>query len=199
MNSKLALLLALALCIGIAPIQATELAISSPAPNFGLPNVDGKTVSLADFNDCKGMTIIFSNNTCPFAKDYQNRLKKLYSDYHPRGIVFVVINSNGVNQTGDSFEAMQKLASSEKLPFPYLSDANQEIAKIYGVTHVPQVFIFNTQHNLVYRGRIDDNTEEAKVKKHEVREVLELLLSGKPIAPEASTTKPFGCALKIKQ
>jgi peroxiredoxin len=169
---------------------AADLSIGSAAPAFSLKNTDGKPISLSDFKDCKGVVVVFTNNGCTFAKDYESRLLRLYADYHPKGIVIALINPS------DTHESVTKAALEKKYPFPYLTDESQAVCKAYGATNLPHAFLFDANLKLIYRGRIDDNTEEAKVRKHDLRDALDLLLAGTPNKIETPATKPFGCSIK---
>ena len=179
---------------------ATELSVGSAAPAFSLKNVDGKTVSLADYSGSKAYVVIFSCNSCPFAQAYQDRITQLYNDYRSKGVAMVVISANDPGKRpDDSYANLQKRATEKSYPFPYLFDETQQIAHAYGATNTPHAFIFDGDQKLVYRGRIDDNVYEEKVTKHEAREVLDQILSGNPVKLETATTKPIGCTIKWRE
>jgi peroxiredoxin len=188
----------LIMMLAVVPmLYAAELPVGAAAPAFSLKNVDGKMVSLADYAGSKGYVVIFSCNSCPFAKAYQDRIIQLYKDYHPKGIAMVVISSNDPKiRPEDSYDNLQKRAAEKSYPFPYLYDEAQTAARAYGATNTPHAFIFDKDMKLVYRGRIDDNVYEDKVKTHEAADVLNDLLSGKADKITTSVTKPFGCTIK---
>ena len=115
------------------------LAIGSPAPDFSLPGVDGKTYSLASFKDSKALVVIFTAVHCPTAEVYEGRIKKLIADYTPKGVAFVVIQPNsakalrldemGYTDVGDSLEDMKVRAEHRQFTFPFLYDGDtQEVA-----------------------------------------------------------------------
>jgi peroxiredoxin len=179
---------------------AADLPIGSPAPAFSLKNVDGKSVSAADFSASKGLVVIFSCNSCPFSKAYQDRIIQLYNDYHAKGIALVVISSNDPKiRPDDSYENLQKRAAEKSYPFPYLFDETQAVAHAYGATNTPHAFVFDARQKLIYRGRIDDNTYEDKVKTHDVRDVLDYMLAGTPDKIQTAVTKAFGCSIKWRE
>jgi peroxiredoxin len=180
--------------------QASELSLGAAAPAFALKNVDGKTVSLKDYVESKGLVVIFSCNSCPYAQAYQDRIIQLAKDYQPKGVPVVVISANDPKKRpDDSPENLAKRAADKNYPFPYLYDETQGVARSYGATNTPHAFVFDNNLKLIYRGRIDDNTEEAKVKKQDVRNALDLLLAGTPAKIETAVTKPFGCTIKWRE
>ena len=170
------------------------------APAFALQNVDGKTVSLADFADAKAIVVVFTCNHCPFSQAYEPRLIQMQKDYADKGVKLVLINPNDPKkQPEDSFEKMKKRAADKSYPFPYLYDSTQEIAKAYGAFRTPEVYLLSPADMTVqYRGRIDDNTEVKSVKKRDLRDALELLLAGTPDQIAERSTKAFGCTIKWK-
>jgi thiol-disulfide isomerase/thioredoxin len=181
------------------------LKIGSPAPDFDLPGIDGRNYSLKDFRDAKFLVVVFTCNHCPTAQAYEERIKKLVSDYKARGVGFVAINPNssegvrsdelGYTDLDDSFEAMKIRATHHRFNFPYLDDgATEAVAKKYGPAATPHVFIFDAERKLRYQGHIDDNERESLVKHQEARDALEALLSGKE--PAVKETKVFGCSTK---
>ena len=190
----------LLMLVAIPLMYAAELSAGAAAPAFSLKNVDGKTVSLADYSGSKGYVVVFSCNSCPFAQAYQDRIIQLYNDYHAKGIAMVVISSNDPQKRpDDSYANLQKRAADKSYPFPYLFDESQDVAKAYGATNTPHAFVFDGNQKLVYRGRIDDNPDETKVKKHELAGILDLLLAGTPDKITTAVTKPFGCTIKWRE
>lgn len=179
--------------------MATEtLKIGSKAPDFNLPAVDGKTYSLASFNDKEALIVIFSCNHCPYVRAYEDRIIQIQNDFNNK-LQIVAINSNDTTDyPEDSFEEMIKRANEKKFPFPYLRDETQEVAKAYGATHTPEIFLFDKERKLVFHGKIDDNWQEpSKVKTPYLRNAIEELLSGKNISvPETFT---IGCTIKWKK
>lgn len=172
--------------------------VGDTAIDFKLKNVDGKTVSLADFKDAKGYIVIFDCNTCPYSKAYNQRIMDLNTKYAAKGIPVVAINANdpGVS-SGDSFEEMVRIAKQKDYKFPYLVDETQQIAKTYGATNTPHVFVLSKELKVTYIGAIDDNSRKADaVTKRYVEDAADALLAGKP-AP-TSKTKAIGCGIKWK-
>jgi thiol-disulfide isomerase/thioredoxin len=199
-------LLVLSLAIsGQAAEQIKPLELGQLAPDFKLPGVDGKEHCLADFADAKILVVIFTCNHCPTAQAYEERIKKLVSDYKERRVAFVAISPNdpkairldelGYTDLSDSFEGNKIRARDHAFNFPYLYDGDkQEVSRAYGPGATPHVFIFDGDRKLRYRGGIDDSERPDRVRKHHVRNALDALLAGKAV-PEADT-RVFGCSIK---
>ncbi|HEU4400882.1 MAG TPA: thioredoxin family protein [Candidatus Polarisedimenticolia bacterium] len=176
-------------------VAGEELAIGATGPAFSLKGTDGATHALDTLAGVKGTAVIFTCNECPFAKGYENRLIALAKEYVPLGIGFVAINANDPKVVpGDGFEFMVTRAQAKHFPYPYLIDETQEIAAAYGARVTPHVFLLDAQRKLVYRGRVDDSLEDAKVTKQDFRQALDALTHGAPIP--VATTKAFGCSVK---
>ena len=175
-----------------------KLKIGSRAPGFSLPAIDGKFYSLNSFTDKKILIVIFSCNHCPYVQAYEDRIIALQKEFEKNGVQIVAINSNDdVKYPDDSFEEMKKRASDKKFNFPYLRDETQEVAKAYGASHTPQIFLFDENRELKYEGKIDDNWQEPeRVKSKYLRDAIEEVLEGKEVSvPE---TFSIGCTIKWK-
>jgi peroxiredoxin len=171
------------------------------ARDFKLKNVDMKMVSLADYKDAKGFIVTFTCNHCPFAKAYEDRLIDLHKKYAAKGYPVVAINPNDKDRApDDSFEAMTVRAKEKNFPFAYLYDESQEIAKAYGATRTPHIYILSKKENdltVEYIGAIDDNSDDASaVTKKYAENALDNLIAGKK--PETNFTKAIGCTIKWK-
>lgn len=169
------------------------------APDFSLKGTDGKTHSLADFKDAKALVVVFSCNHCPYVKAYEGRMIALQKDFAAKGVRFVAINSNDdKGYPDDSFENMVKRAKEKGFNFPYLRDDTQQVAKAYGATHTPHLFVFGPDRHLAYTGKIDDNWENPSgVKKQYLREALDAIVSGE--APPLAETHAIGCTIKWRR
>ncbi|MFP4053405.1 MAG: thioredoxin family protein [Phycisphaerae bacterium] len=178
--------------------MAFTLEIGQTAPDFSLPGTDGKDHALSDYADAKLLIVVFSCNHCPYVVGSEERMKQLYADYHPRGVEMVAINSNETeNHPNDSFEKMIERKKQEDLPWDYLRDESQEVAREYGALRTPHFYVFDADRKLVYTGRMDDNPRQpGKETTHELRDALDALLEGK--TPEVQVTNPIGCNVKWK-
>ncbi len=175
--------------------------VGDSAADFKLKNVDGKWVSLADYKDAKGFILIFDSNTCPYSKAYNGRIIALSKKYTSLKFPVVAINANDPKvSSGDSFDEMVKEAKRKGYDFPYLVDETQAIAKTYGATNTPHVFVLNKSGNdlkVAYIGTIDDNARNtAAVTKKYVENAVDALLNGKPV--NTTKTKAVGCGIKWK-
>ncbi len=131
------------------------------APDFKLPNVDGKLITRDAIMGKNGLLVMFICNHCPYVKAILPRLIVDVKELQGLGVNTVAIMSNDpTDYPEDSFENMQKLAQEMDLPFPYLLDATQEIAKTYGAVCTPDFFGFNNKGELQYRGRFDESRKE---------------------------------------
>jgi len=174
--------------------------VGDTAADFKLKNVDGKMVSLADFKSAKGVIVIFDCNTCPYSKAYNERILALSKKY-PATFPVVAINSNSPELSpGDSFDEMVKYAKTKGYDFPYLFDETQEVAKNYGATNTPHVYVLKKEggsFKVAYIGAIDNNTKDANAAdKKYVEEAVDALLAGNAVPTEK--TKAIGCTIKWK-
>jgi len=176
----------------------TTLQDSDRAPTFRLPGVDGRTYSLEDFADKPALVVVFSCNHCPYVQAYEDRMVAIQRDYKDRGVQLVAINSNDDRSyPEDSFERMVERAKARGFNFPYLRDASQEVARAYGATHTPHLFVFDQDRRLRYTGKIDDNWQQpAAVIRHYLREALDSLLQKS--TPAEPRTHAIGCTIKWK-
>lgn len=174
-------------------------AIGDTARDFSLKNVNGKNVSLSGIKDAKGYIVVFTCNNCPYAKAYEDRIIKLQEKYGSLGYPVVAINSNDPEVApADSYAKMKERAKSKKFPFVYLYDSTQEIAKTYGATRTPHVFVLDNNRVVRYIGAIDDNSEdETLVKEKYVENAVDAMRSGQEIA--VKETKAIGCGIKWKK
>ena len=184
-------------------MQVTILNASEPykagdvAKDISLKNVDGKMVSFSQFADAKGFIVVFSCNTCPVVKKYQDRIIDLHSQFSSKGYPVIAINSNDKNVSpGDSFEEMKKYASEKGFEFQYLYDESQEIAKLWGATNTPHVYVLSKKGDKLvveYTGAIDNNADDAaRADKKYVVDAVNALIKSEPVAVKG--TKAVGCS-----
>lgn len=176
--------------------QSGGYRVGDVARDFNLKNVDGKMVSLGKMKKAKGYVVIFTCNHCPFAVAYEDRIIALHNKYAKKGFPVVAINPNDKDiQPADSYENMQKRAKEKGFPFVYLYDETQEIARAYGATRTPHVYLLDKNLRVRYIGAIDDNHEEpSAVKERYLENAIEALLAGKE--PTRTETKAIGCTIK---
>lgn len=196
MNTIISTLLIALLCVG-APIKE-GYDVGDIAADFKLKNVDGKLVSLSDFKTAKGFIVIFDCNTCPYSKAYSERIVALNKKYASSGFPVVAINSNDASQSsGDSYDEMIKIAKKKGYDFPYLVDETQLVAKSFGATNTPHVFVLTKELRVAYIGAIDDNARKPEsVTKKYVENTVDALLAGQAVS--VTKTKAIGCGIKWK-
>lgn len=175
--------------------------VGDTVSDFKLKNVDGKFVSLADLTDAKGAIVIFDCNTCPFSKAYSSRIVDLNKKFASQGFPVVAINANDPEVSpGDSFEEMVKHAKEKKYDFPYLIDETQNVARAFGATNTPHVFILKKEGNnftVAYIGAIDNSPRDASsADKKYVEDAVNALLANKAVP--TNKTKAIGCGIKWK-
>lgn len=176
--------------------MAFTLELNTEAPNFTLPATDGKTYSLGDFKNAKGLVVFFTCNHCPYVINSDETTRATAEKFQSRGVQFIGINSNSVNTVAaDSFELMKVRMDAERFPWIYLHDESQEVAKAYGALRTPHFFVFSEGRQLVYTGRgVDSPRDPSKITINNLELALEELTSSKPIS--IPRTNPIGCNVK---
>jgi len=178
---------------------STMLPLGTGAPDFALPNVDGRTVTLADAAGPRGTLVMFICNHCPFVKHVADQLAALGRDCLPRGIGVVAISSNDVSShPADSPEQMVHEAEERGYVFPYLYDETQEVAHAYHAACTPDFFLFDGDRKLAYRGQLDASRpgNDVPVTGADLRAAIDALLSGHPVPTEQRPS--LGCNIKWK-
>lgn len=189
---SIVVMLVCAVMLAASPVK-NGYEVGDRAADFKLKNVDGKMVSLADFKEAKGFIVIFDCNTCPYSKAYNQRIIDLNEKYAAKGFPVITINAN--EGSGDSYDEMVRIANKKKYKFPYLYDETQVIAKTYGATNTPHVFVLNQELKVSYIGAIDDNARNAaSATKKYVENAVDALLAGKSVP--VTKTKAMGCGIK---
>jgi peroxiredoxin len=189
----------------VAGLQTLRL--GDPAPECSLPGIDGRTHTLADYQDAKVLVIAFISNHCPDSQAAEGRLKKFVAEFRPHGVTLVAINPNnpeglryeelGYSKYNDGPDDMKRHAQEQGFNFPYLYDGEaQATAKAYGCLATPHLFIFDATRKLRYQGYLDESryADPATVKKPAARNAVEALLAGQPVT--VVETKPHGCSTK---
>lgn len=143
----------------MARTPSNMLPLGTQAPDFELwDTVSAQTLSLEDMKGEKGTVVMFICNHCPFVVHVNSMLVKLAQTYQQKGINFIAISSNDVeNYPQDAPHLMTVKAKEEGYPFPYLYDKTQQVAKAYDAACTPDFYLFNSDMRLVYRGQLDDS------------------------------------------
>lgn len=202
MKHLLMMMMGALMLMSTAAAPPTGYNVGDYVSDFKLRNVDGKEVSLANYASSKGVIVVFTCNTCPYSKLYEDRIIALNKQFAPKGYPVVAINPNDPGQQpGDSFEEMKKRAEEKNFGFPYLQDPTGTVARAFGASRTPHVFVLNKEakgFKVEYIGAIDNNHKDAAAADQKyVEEAIGQLMSGKK--PKATTTKAIGCTIKWKE
>ena len=194
---KLIFAATLLLCFGI---QAKELDLGSvlPLEDVKMMDITGKEVSLGEAKGENGLLVIFSCNTCPWVIKWEDRYVELAKKYQSKGVGMIALNSNETSfESSDSIDEMKKHAKENSYNFYYARDDGSILAREFGATRTPHVYLFDAEDQLVYRGAIDDNAKnQKKVKKPYVADAIDAMLVGNTI--KYASTKALGCGIKFK-
>lgn len=181
--------------------ETTPIPLGFQAPDFKLPDtITGKDLSLNDLKSDKATVVMFICNHCPYVKHVIDGIVSMANDYIPRGVSFIAINSNDVeNYPEDSPEKMKEFAKEKAFPFPYLFDESQEVAKAYHAACTPDFSIFDGNLECAYRGQMDPARpgNDKPVTGEDIRAALDAILDGKPV-PEQQVPS-VGCSIKWKK
>ena len=182
----------------MALLNSQSLSLGSPAPDFNLPSVDGKSYQLRDFKDAKVLVVMFICYHCPYVQAVEDRILQLHRDYRGKGVQLVGICSNDfIKYPDDAPKNLLKRWKEKEYGFPYLVDETQEVAKAYEAVCTPDIYVYDQARRLAYHGRIDDNWQEpSKVTRHEIREAIDALLQGKNLSSKQNPS--MGCSIKWK-
>lgn len=173
-------------------VTAFKMQSSDPQKfeNFTLKDYNGKEHSLSDFSKSKAIVVMFIATKCPVSNDYNSRMAEVYKEYKDKNISFVGINSN----KKEPVDEMRSHAKENKLEFIILKDKDNIIADKFKASVTPEIYVLDKEFNLLYHGRIDDNQRAEKISKHDLKNVLDEILSGKKVS--TTKTKAFGCSIK---
>ena len=172
------------------------LDIGKPAPAWKeLVGVDDQRHNLEDLKEAKLVVVAFACNHCPVVKAYERRLIRFVDDYRDKGVEFVAISVS--RQPSDQLPQMKSRASDSGFNFPYLIDPTQQIAKAYGATCTPHLFVLDQQRRVAYMGKFDDHMDESKVSERFLREAVNALLAGKK--PDVTETRQVGCDIEYAE
>jgi peroxiredoxin len=180
-------------------VNSTMLPLGTKAPDFRLPDTKGKMVSLADFKNAPALVVVFMCNHCPYVKHIRGGLAQLAKDYSSKGVAMVGISSNDVaNYPADSPGKMAEEARAAGYIFPYLYDEAQGVAKAYRAACTPDIYLFDGDQALAYRGQLDDSRPGSNlpVTGKDLRAAIDAILAGKPVP--ANQKPSIGCNIKWK-
>lgn len=182
----------------MARTPSSMLPLGTTLPTFNLPDTDGKSVSTADFAH-KPLLVMFICNHCPFVIHVRSQLAAIGRDYTPQGVGIVAINSNDVaTHPDDAPDKMKIEKSNAGYVFPYLFDETQKVAQAFRAACTPDLYLFDADHKLVYRGQLDDSrpSNGVPVTGKDLRAALDAVVAKKPVPFEQKPS--LGCNIKWK-
>ena len=173
-------------------------ALPSWAASVKMKGVDGSQLSISDVKGEKGTLIIFTCNTCPWVVAWEDRITQIGNAYKDKGFGVIAINANDPEKKpADGLAAMVERASEKGFGFPYVVDATSDVARAFGATRTPEVYLFDGDGSLVYHGAVDDDARNPDaIEAHYLKDALEALLTGQPI--QHAKTKAVGCGIKFR-
>jgi peroxiredoxin len=175
------------------------LPLGTKAPDFSLPDPQGRRVTLKDFEGAPALLVMFLCNHCPYVKHLQRELAAMVREFQGRQVAAVAINANDIaHYPDDRPSRMAEDASRFGYSFPYLFDETQEVAKAYRAACTPDFFLFDRERRLVYRGQFDDSRpgNNKPITGGDLRAAIEALLDGRAVA--ATQQPSIGCNIKWK-
>lgn len=177
---------------------STMLPLGTLAPAFTLEEPStGRAVALSDFEGTPALLVVFLSNHCPYVKHIADALADFAEDYQPRGLAMVGINANDVEAyPDDSPERMKDEVALRGYTFPYLFDPTQEVAKAYRAACTPDLFLFDADRRLVYRGQFDASRpgNGEPVTGRDLRRATEAVLAGEVVPGDQVPS--LGCNIK---
>ncbi|HEX7655078.1 MAG TPA: thioredoxin family protein [Verrucomicrobiae bacterium] len=181
----------------MALTPSTMLPLGTLAPDFQLPDTNGKTVALADFKDQAALVVIFMCNHCPYVVHIREGLARFAREYAAKNVAIVGINANDPKKyPADSPARMREEAQTAGYVFPYLFDERQSVAKSYQAACTPDIYLFDRERKLVYRGQFDDSRpgNGLPVTGQDLRHAVDAVIAGQPVAAQQKAS--IGCNIK---
>ena len=183
----------------MALLQSEKKRLGTPAPDFDLKSVEGKSYRLSDFADKKVLVVMFLCNHCPYVRAIEDRIIRLQRDYAAKSVQLVGICANDpTDYPEDSPENLQKQWQKKDYRFPYLIDESQDVARSFGAVCTPDLYVFDEKRRLAYHGQLDNHWKEPQnVTRRDLSEAIDALLAGKN--PAADQIPSMGCSIKWKR
>ena len=173
----------------VAAVYGQDFRLGSPVSDFTVSDLKGNQVKFADLKS--DITVVmFIATQCPVSNAYNERMKALHGDYSPRGVRFIVINSNRT----ESASEVETHAASHGFGFSVYKDPSNVVADLFGAQVTPETYVLDKAGVMLYHGSIDDSQNPGNIKTQGLRLALDAVLGGRPVAK--AETKAFGCAIK---
>lgn len=176
-------------------MTAGGIGIGEHAPALALPDTEGNATNLPAPGEAQATVVVWTCNHCPYALAWHDRLTAAAREYADRGVRFLAVNSNDAERyPADSPQAMAERYDAEEWGMPYLHDVTQEGARAYGARTTPDLFVFDSELRLRYRGAPDADHQDPAQGAAWLRSALEAVLTGSE--PDPAETEPIGCSIK---
>lgn len=183
----------------MALTYSTSVKLHEPIPLFELPDASGKTYTLGNWADKNVLVMVFACNHCPYSQAVRPQLIELWNKLQAQGksVQFVAINPNDAETYPE--DATEKMKEERyAYPFPYLRDESQEVARDFGAVCTPDIFVYDRNRHLQYRGRLNDNWQHpSQATRHDLSDAIDCLLRGERCNVEQYPS--MGCSIKWKQ
>jgi hypothetical protein len=175
-----------------------QIGMSAAALDEKLQSTDGNTLTIRSVATSTGALVVFTCNHCPWAKAWESRIVEIGNSARARGLGVIAINPNDPSAyEEDRIEVMAERVAKTGMKFPYVVDGTSNVARAYGASKTPEIFLFDGELRLVYQGAVDDDAKQPdKVEAHYLRDAIDALVAKKPIT--VATTKAFGCSIKFR-
>jgi peroxiredoxin len=178
------------------------LPLGTRLPSFSLPDFSGRIVSTDDYSDAPALLVAFICRHCPFVTHIRQGFAQFAREYEPRGLAIIAVNSNDIDAfPEDGPEGMRDEAVGAGYVFPYLFDETQEIAKQFRAACTPDLYLFDKNRTLVYRGRFDESRPRTNppmpVTGKDIRAAADAVLSGGLVPHDQKGS--VGCNIKWKR
>ncbi|MCB0319001.1 MAG: thioredoxin family protein [Bdellovibrionales bacterium] len=174
------------------------LSTYSTIPDFALPNVNGETIDSSYLKAGEAALVIFTCNHCPYVIGSEDLIIETVKPFLKKGLRVVAICSNdATSYPDDSFDKMKEKSEALGLPYPYLHDESQEVAKSFDAACTPELYLFNKDSNLVWHGKPNNNPRDpSQATENHLEIALSQIFSGQ--TPEPAFVQPVGCSIKWK-
>ena len=181
---------------------STMLPLGTRLPSFSLPDCNGRIVSTDDFAEAPALLVAFICRHCPFVTHIRKGFADFTREYQARGLAIVAVNSNDTEAfPEDGPDGMRDEAARAGYVFPYVFDETQEVAKRFHAACTPDLYLFDKDRTLVYRGRFDDSRPRTNppmpVTGKDIRAAADAALRGRPVAVDQKGS--VGCNIKWKR
>ncbi len=183
----------------MALVESIAITLGTKMPEFELKDPNGKKFKSGQLFGKKGLLVAFTCNHCPYALAIWPRLIQLVEYATSRGVNAVGINPNiHPDYPEDAPPRMKEKIKEWGIHFPYLVDETQNVARSFQAQCTPDLYLFDSNHQLIYHGRLDDNwKEEKQVRRQELKDAIDQLVSNKAIVGKQYPS--MGCSIKWRE